>query len=268
MIDLFLFDHPTFTPQASDIGAAAVILDFESTGKGDRQAGYDTLISKRTPDDIAAARRSTTVPLICRVDGPDGLSAPLVERLVEEGVSEVLVPMIRSPRDLERALTIAADRLPVGTLVETDAAVDYVEEIASLAPSRIYLGLNDLWIDRRTPNRFHALVDGTAETVAAAAQANGVPFGVAGLTAPDEGHPLPCHHLLTHLVRLDAAFTFLRRSFFDAAERRGAAALGHAIRAAADRAATRRGDVAQQAIAAAVDAIEHLGPDHDASPVR
>jgi hypothetical protein len=40
-----------------------------------------------------------------------------------------------------------------------------------------------------------------------------MPFGVAGLTRPDAGWPVPSRLLSGELARIDAAFTFLRRSF-------------------------------------------------------
>ena len=78
--------------------------------------------------------------------------------------------------------------------------------------SRLYVGLNDLMIDRRSPTLFAALVDGTVERVRGAVPAR-IPFGVAGLTLPERGYPVPCRLLAAELARLDAAFTFLRRSF-------------------------------------------------------
>jgi hypothetical protein len=41
-----------------------------------------------------------------------------------------------------------------------------------------------------------------------------VPFGVAGLTLPDCGNPVPSRLLAGELARLGADFTFLRRSFW------------------------------------------------------
>jgi UDP-glucose 4-epimerase len=54
-------------------------------------------------------------------------------------------------------------------------------------------------------------VDGTAEHVRRALD---VPFGVAGLTLPDRGRPVPSRLLAGELARLGADFTFLRRSFW------------------------------------------------------
>jgi hypothetical protein len=84
-------------------------------------------------------------------------------------------------------------------------------ELARRPLSRIYVGLNDLRIDRRTTCLFTPLVDGTVERVRA--HAGEIPFGVAGLTLPGRGAPVPSRLLAAELVRLGASFTFLRRSF-------------------------------------------------------
>ena len=54
------------------------------------------------------------------------------------------------------------------------------------------------------------LVDGTADAVRAAVPGR---FGVAGLTLPGGGAPVPSSLLAAELVRLGADFTFLRRAF-------------------------------------------------------
>jgi hypothetical protein len=50
--------------------------------------------------------------------------------------------------------------------------------------------------------------------VAAAAHGAGIPVGVAGLTLPEAGRPVPCRLVLGALARVGASFTFLRRSFW------------------------------------------------------
>jgi hypothetical protein len=76
--------------------------------------------------------------------------------------------------------------------------------------SRVFIGLNDLAIERGSASLFSALVDGTVDRVRAAFE---VPVGVAGLTVPDAGDPLPCRLMLGELARLRCGYTFLRRSF-------------------------------------------------------
>jgi len=125
---------------------------------------------------------------------------------------EVLLPMVRRPEEVDAALDVLAGRRPLGILVETVEAVRRVEELVRRPVGRVYVGLNDLMIDRGGRNLFAALVDGTVDRVRAAVPA-GIAFGVAGLTLPEAGHPVPSRLLAAELARLDASFTFLRRSF-------------------------------------------------------
>lgn len=76
--------------------------------------------------------------------------------------------------------------------------------------ARVFVGLNDLAIERGERNTFLPLADGTVDTVRAAIRQ---PFGVAGLTLPTKGSPVPCAMLVDELARLSCDFTFLRRSF-------------------------------------------------------
>src|SRR5205823_7797724 len=76
--------------------------------------------------------------------------------------------------------------------------------------SRVYVGLNDLAIDRGAPSIFTAVADGTVERLRGHFRA---PFGFGGLTLPDRGSPIPCRLLIAEMARLDCAFSFLRRSF-------------------------------------------------------
>jgi hypothetical protein len=75
----------------------------------------------------------------------------------------------------------------------------------------VYVGLNDLRIDRGSNDLFEPLIDGTVERIRA--HVDGPRFGVAGLTLPDRGAPVPSRLLAAELIRLRADFTFLRRSF-------------------------------------------------------
>lgn len=121
--------------------------------------------------------------------------------------------MVRRPEEVDAALAAVGGRVGLGILVETQDAVRQVDALVRRPVSRVYLGLNDLMIDRGTTCLFTPLVDGTGARVARAVTAAGIPFGVAGLTLPDGGKPVPCQLLLGRLASMNASFTFLRRSF-------------------------------------------------------
>ena len=203
--ELFLFstDPATIVPAVS-AGVAGVVVDWERVGKRHRQAGADTQIGEDTVDDLRRVRACTAARILCRIDNSEALLDEQIEAAVASGADEILLPMVRATAEVEHVLDRARGRLRIGILVETEAVLEQLQEIASLPLSRAYLGLNDLAIDRATTNIFDPLVDGTLEEVRS---------HVAGLTVAHGGAPIPCRLIVGELSRLECAFSFLRRSY-------------------------------------------------------
>ena len=195
-------------------GATGVVVDWERRGKRARQAGADTQINADTPEDLAAVRAAESGVVLCRVNRWSPWTPAEIELAIALGADEVLLPMVRRPEEVDAALDVVAGRCGLGILVETMDAVRRVDDLAARPLSRMYMGLNDLRIDRGGGPLFLALVDGTVDRVALAAAGAGIPFGVAGLTLPEAGRPVPCRLVLGALARVGASFTFLRRSFW------------------------------------------------------
>ncbi len=210
-MDLFLFTvDPVWGPDVVAAGAAGIVVDWERRGKARRQAGEGTQINFDTPDDLARMRAATDGRLLCRINGYGPWTAGEVDEAITRGADEILLPMVRTSEEVDRTLDLVAGRCGLGILIETQEAVDRAAELARRPLSRIYVGLNDLRIDRRSDQLFRPLVDGTVEDIRAGVTQ---PFGVGGLTLPGGGFPVPSQLLAAELVRLDTDFTFLRRSF-------------------------------------------------------
>lgn len=210
-MELFLFTvDPAFGSAVVAAGATGVVVDWERRDKARRQAGEGTQINADTPADLARMRAATDGRLLCRINGWGPWTPAEVDEAVARGADEILLPMVRTPEQVDRTLDAVAGRCGLGILVETQDAVLRAAELARRPLSRIYLGLNDLRIDRRSDNLFTPLVDGTVDAVRAAVPGR---FGVAGLTLPGGGAPVPSTLLAAELVRLGADFTFLRRAF-------------------------------------------------------
>lgn len=198
-------------------GADGIVLDWERRGKARRQDGHDTQINADTPLDLTAVRAATDGRILTRINGYGPWTAAEVEQAVAGGTDEILLPMVRAAGEVDRVLDLVAGRVGVGILVETQCAVRCAAELAARPLSRVYVGLNDLRIDRGSTELFEPLVDGTVEAVRSVVTSA---FGVAGLTVADGGFPVPTRLLAAELARLDAHFTFLRRSFLaDVADR-------------------------------------------------
>ncbi len=196
---------------ASEAGVDGFIVDWERLGKEDRQNGADTQINYDTEEDLARVRGATAAKVICRINGFGDHTRGDVERAVAAGADELLLPMVRKVEDVERVLEMAGGNCRVGILVETVAALGICDRLGRLPLARVYVGLNDLAIERGHRNIFTSVADGTVEKVRSSFA---VPFGFAGLTVPDRGWPIPCRLLIGEMARQRCSFSFLRRSFW------------------------------------------------------
>ena len=210
-MDLLLFTvDPSWGRDVVAAGAAGIVVDWERRGKARRQEGENTQINDDTPEDLSRMRAAVDGRLVCRINGYGPWTPSEVADAVARGADEVLLPMVRTEEEVDRTLDLAAGRCGVGILVETQDAVDRSVALARRPLSRIYVGLNDLRIDRRSTELFRPLVDGTVDAVRATVDQ---PFGVGGLTLPGGGFPVSADLLAAELVRMGTDFTFLRRSF-------------------------------------------------------
>jgi hypothetical protein len=211
-LELLLFHtDPRVVAEATRAGVDGFVVDWERRGKNRRQAGQGTQINSDTLADLVRVRAATNARVLCRVNGFGPWTRREIDAAVGAGADEVLLPMVGGPADVDRALRIVAGRCGLGILVETRAGVRATPELVRRPLSRVYVGLNDLRIDRGSDNLFEPLADGTVDEVRS--WVTGPLFGVAGLTVPDSGSPVPSRLLAAELARLRADFTFLRRSF-------------------------------------------------------
>src|SRR5687767_7092864 len=147
-LDLFVFTvDPAFAHDVVAAGAAGLVVDWEVRGKHRRQAEADTEVNGHTPRDLSRVRAATDGRVLCRLNAVGPWTAEEVERAVDLGADEVLLPMVRTPEEVDRALDLVAGRVGVGILVETQDAVRRVRELGARPLSRVYVGLNDLMID-------------------------------------------------------------------------------------------------------------------------
>jgi len=193
-------------------GVDGLILDFEQRGKHERQAGYDTEINQHALSDVADLKAHTGAYLLCRINGPGPETFREIDAVVAGGADEIIVPMIMRLDDAEDIVRHIGRDAAITLMVETREAVALAGEFSQLPVKRIYIGLNDLHISRGTASIFAPFADGTLDAIRLAVEAP--QFGVAGLTLPGRGHPIPVAMIYNELARIGADFTFLRRSFY------------------------------------------------------
>ncbi len=211
-LELVLFaSDPALVSQALAAGIRSFIVDWEWRGKDLRQLGFDTEINRDTAEDLRRLAELGAPRRFCRLNRFGPWSGDEVEEAVSAGATDLLLPMVESPGEVASWLEMVGGRCASGILVETTAGVAAAARLATLPLAHVYVGLNDLAIDRRSASLFEAVVDGTVESLAA--RFTGRMFGFGGLTVVDRGAPIPCRLLLAEMARLGCGFTFLRRSF-------------------------------------------------------
>lgn len=207
---LFHFNLP-FTLEALAGGVDSILIDWECKGKEKRQKNFDTQINAHTVADLEFVRKATQAPILCRINGPFEQTPLEIEQAIHFGADEILLPMVKAADEVEKVLHQIDGRLPLGILVETLEALSCAKRLGQLPISRVYIGLNDLAIARNSHNLFLPLAEGTIDQIRGCFSC---PFGFAGLTLPHRGFPIPCSLLIAELLRLNAHFSFLRRSFY------------------------------------------------------
>jgi len=210
--DLLLFSViPQVINKAVAGGIRTVIVDLEKRGKQKRQKGYDTQINEHFLKDIKEVKENTSARVITRINPYWVKTVIEINTAIEYGADEILLPMVRSVAEVEQSLQIIGDRCQLGILIETVDAVRISKELSGFPLARVYVGLNDLAIDRKISNIFLSVVDGTIDTIRGYFPQ---PFGFGGLTLPGYGSPVPSELLISESARLKTDFSFLRRSFY------------------------------------------------------
>ncbi len=210
---LLLFHRDIASSQIySDAGVDALIVDLENRGKGARQLGFDTEINTHSLADLEAVKNNTNAHVMCRINGPSKEMHIEIADVLNAGADEIIVPMIRHIDQACAAVEGISGKAKITLMVETQEALSFVPAMSALPIDRIYIGLNDLQISRGSVSIFSSLIDGSLDTIRSGV--NGVQFGFGGLTLRGMGRPLPVSHLVANLARLQADFTFLRRSFY------------------------------------------------------
>lgn len=217
MIDLHLFfNGPESLAVAVAGGVDAVVVDCEERGKQERQHGYDTEINLWRPRDCEQVRAAAPeLRVVCRLDSFRTIGTGVLDQAreaVSAGAHEVILPMVDAIDEVDAILEAVAGRADVGVMIETEKAIASVGQFDTLPLRRVFVGLNDLMIERRSRHLFEGVLDGTVERLRP--RFRSLAFGFGGMTLPDRGHPVPSRLMIAELARMHCDFTFLRRSFY------------------------------------------------------
>lgn len=232
MIYLYITNNPGIAKQI-DAADVWVWIDLETIGKGDRQAGRDTVISNHSVDDIRKVKsvlQQSKVIVRCNPIGEH--SADEIEKILENNPDVVMLPYFATAIEVERFLSLVAGRVKTMLLLETIGAERNIGEILSHNEvDYVHIGLNDLHIQHEMKFMFELYSEGVIEKIARELQSHNVMYGFGGIGNLDSNLKPDPRLVLSEHKRLGSSLVILARSFLRATDYHDHEKLGADFRA-------------------------------------
>lgn len=213
---LLLLTNDPALAAAADACAQRIGIDVEHIGKAERQAGYDTRLSRHDWSELEAIARvlERAKPFARLNPLHDGTEAE-IETALSCGAEVLMLPFFRGREEVERFVALVRGRAEVMCLVETASSFVRMREILSVrGVDELMIGLNDLRLQLGVANHFEVLASPIMDGVCAAMRQDGRPFSVGGVARTgDAGMPIPSELVYAQYPRLGATGGLLTRAF-------------------------------------------------------
>ena len=141
---MYITNNPEVALIAQSAGVDRIFVDLEYIGKEARQPG-DTVKSKHTLDDVKKIRGVISKSdLLVRVNPIHENSKYEIDTAIRNGADIVMLPYFKTVEEVRQFLQNVDGRAKTNLLLETEEAVDCLDEILSLdGIDEIHIGLND-----------------------------------------------------------------------------------------------------------------------------
>lgn len=214
---MYITNRPDVARIAQAAGVDRLWIDMEYIGKEERQAGMNTVKSYHTIDDIRKLRPIvTTSELLVRVNPIHDDSEQEINETIKSGADVIMLPMFRTPSEVQKFVEFVNGRAKTIILVETAEAAENIESILDVGGiSEVHIGLNDLHLSYHKTFMFELLCDGTVERLSKILRERKMKFGFGGIARIGYGD-LPAELILTEHYRLGSQMAILSRGFCNA----------------------------------------------------
>lgn len=165
-------------------GVERVWIDLETLGKEERQGHLDSVKSHHCLDDIKKIKpHLKKSKLQVRVNPINPNSKEEIETVIKNGADYVMLPMFQTALEVQFFIDCVQGRSKTILLVETNGAVDNLEEILKIKGiDEIHIGLNDLHLCYKKTFMFELLTDGTVEKIINIIKKYNLPYGFGGVS--------------------------------------------------------------------------------------
>jgi citrate lyase beta subunit len=214
-------DDEDFAGMAELAGIDRVMLDLETKGKAERQAGRGLFLSDHQIESVPRIRSCLKkASLVVRVNPLDEDSPEEIDKVTLGGADFIMLPFFHTTEEVRRFIKLVRRRAKTILLVETKAAMDNLADfIKEDGIDEMHIGLNDLSLSLGRKVIFEVVCDGTVDRLSAAIRAEGIPFGFGGIARlSQKSLPINPERVLAEQVKVGATRGWLGRTFRDATE--------------------------------------------------
>ncbi|WP_428086366.1 aldolase/citrate lyase family protein [Candidatus Thioglobus sp.] len=195
-------------------GVDRIFVDLEIRGKIERQGHLDTVISTHHLDDIKRIKPILqNAELLVRANPIYDGSAEEISTIINNGADVVMLPMFKTPKEVELFISYVDGKAKTCLLLETSEALCRVNDILEIdGIDEIHIGLNDLHLAMGLDFMFELMGDGLIEYLSDKFKAKNISFGIGGVAKMDEGI-LSGNIIIKEHVRLGSSMVILSRTF-------------------------------------------------------
>lgn len=220
---MYITNNPAVAKVAEKSGINRIFVDMEYIGKDERQKGLNSVKNRHTFEDIRNISNAlTTAELLVRVNPIHEKtenyesSEQEIEKAVEAGGEIIMLPMVKTAREVERFVRAVDGKAKTMLLVETAMANENIQELLTVdGIDEVHIGLNDMHLDYKKKFMFELLTDGTVERLCEIFHKADIPYGFGGIARLGYGM-LPAEKVIVEHYRLGSTKAIVSRSFCDA----------------------------------------------------
>lgn len=198
----------------NDVHMDYVMIDLETKGKRERQAGKSTWISDHTIQDIVKAKMTLTLStLIVRINSIHESSKQEIDDVIEAGADLIMLPYFNTLEEVNTCYELVNQRVGIVLLFETLNSLTIADEIFKTYKVEFaHVGLNDLSMELRYPFLFEILKTNLIDYFFEIAHRHGVPSGFGGIGYSESSKISPKLIYSEH-VRLQSSRVIISRDF-------------------------------------------------------
>jgi len=211
-MELMLFTNSvTLARAAYNAEIDRLVIDLERRGKSARQHGYHLEVNNHKIEDIKKIKTVVPIKIMCRLNAFNSGTKNEIEEALLAGADTLMLPMFKTPVEVNKFLEIISNRANTSLLFETKEAILCIDQFKDIKVNEIYVGLNDLGIAYKVKFQYELLSNGIIDHIRK--QFPYHDFGFGGITVLDKGFPLSTKDIIKELARVRANQVIIRRAF-------------------------------------------------------